>query len=203
MLFTSGTNAGKSTSITDYTITGGVFTFATTGTVVAGVTYTASQYDRNDVVRAINQALQECGVTVDTDSSLTGDSSTMEFTLPSGVSDVRRVLIGTSINYKWTEVDGKLIFDSAPGSDTINIYYAKYPAVVILDAHVLPIRANPLRLKWTAVYYALFNRVLYAGNDAVNLKDALTMAQTRMTELNAKMPNKLIPYDPHYSGMWK
>lgn len=114
----SGTHADKILTITDFATTTGVVTFATlTGAIAAGVRYaiTTNKFPWDQVVSAIQRALDQTWVT-DLDSTLVGDGSTLEFTLPTGVSNISRVELydGTSkmVSSHCKEThDGKLRFD--------------------------------------------------------------------------------------------
>lgn len=203
IFFGSGNNAYKSAKVTNSTSSTGTISFGTqTGACASGDGYTLTLFDRYELVRAINQALQECGSYIDVDSSLTGDNTTTEFTLPDGVADIRRVRVGENINYNWTAVDGTLIFDSAPTSDKLYIFYVAQPGTVTLDADVMPPTMNIIRLKWTAAYYALYNRMMFSGNDAGYLKDAVTMATQQKMTLEQRFPMKLMQPDPKHNGVW-
>lgn len=125
IFFLTGTNAGKYTMVTDYDGTTGTFTFSTMAAVVSGVLYEAcalsSGANMYDIITAINQALFELGdiptlIDYDDDNTLISDTDAEEYTLPTGVQNVRKMWVAgaTSSPYKWknfthfSENDGML-----------------------------------------------------------------------------------------------
>lgn len=125
----SGDHAGKVFKVTGHV--GNTLTFATVvGAIAAGVRYSVARglFPWEQQINAIQQALDLTWVT-GYDGSLSGDGSTLEFTLPAGVSDVYDVRLGTrkAISTHWVERQGKLVFESnryAPYSgDVIHVYH--------------------------------------------------------------------------------
>lgn len=120
IFFLSGTHAGKYATVTNFSA--GVVTFATMTTSVGTARYAIidKTFPINDIIKSCNAAIQDDIVKVTgTDQTLTGDGSTVVFTLPTGVEDVKAVEFvdtGTTPyrvtpNHRWKERNGELIFD--------------------------------------------------------------------------------------------
>ena len=180
IFFLSGTHAGKYAVVTNFTQ--GIVTFATMGTSVGTARYAIIDrtFPINDILKSINAALQDDAAKVTgTDETLTGDGSTVEFTLPTGISDVKEVeFVNTSANpdyvtknFHWNERNGKLIFDPNPGlisttgsylsayappnGDTIRIIYRKPHDEVTTYSDVIDTELNETWLKLRAAEEAL------------------------------------------------
>jgi hypothetical protein len=161
----SGTQANKILAITDFATTTGLCTFASLGgvnTIAAADRYAIARasYPWDQIVSAIERALASTWVT-GLDSTLTGatggDGTTLEFTLPTGVYDVKRVELQDSsdatsekrVSTHWREThNGKLRFDygySPYDGDTIHIYYRdQHPD---LTAYTVTI-SNEINVEW-------------------------------------------------------
>lgn len=160
----SGTHAGKVFTVTDFTSSTGTVTFATvTGAIAAGVRYAIARasYPWDQVVSAIERALESTWVT-GTDSTLEGDGETLEFTLPAGVYDIKRVEFedtavansGRTVSSHWKETStGKLRYDYgyAPrDGDTIHIHYRAAHAALTDYTVTISNEINIEWLKWAA-----------------------------------------------------
>lgn len=93
-------------------------------------------FDLDDLIEAINSVLYRYPILA-VDTSLTWDSNTMDYEIPEGVSDIRRVQIANTmgngtytISHCWTEdKDGHLRFHTSQGlynqGGEMQIYYRK------------------------------------------------------------------------------
>jgi hypothetical protein len=113
----SGTHTGKALPILGYASSKVTFTSLGLVPVAVNDRYALMRgvYPWNQIVTAIVQALDSTHVT-GTDATLTGDGSTLEFTIPTGVYNIKRVeFIRDSaerlVSNHWREVSGKLRFD--------------------------------------------------------------------------------------------
>ena len=126
IFFLSGALANKWAVVTAYATK--VFTFATqTSSPGAGAVYSAvgPNYPVQNIVAAVNAALAQMGDVLQVDETATTVASQEEYSLPTGVANVRRVEVAqaTSSPYnwktlsRWDESNGKIIFPSkfAPG----------------------------------------------------------------------------------------
>lgn len=166
----SGTHAGEVYLITDFATTTGTVTFAAvTGAIVSGVRYsiTRNTYPWDQIVSAIQRALDSTWIT-GIDSTLEGDGETLEFTLPTGVYDVKRVEFedtaatngGRKNSTHWRETStGKLRFDygHAPiDGYTIHVYYRDQHAELTSSTVVISNEINVEWLKWAAAQELLW-----------------------------------------------
>jgi len=144
-------------------------TSANTTAGVAGPRYSVARpvYTYNQIKSAINEALSETYVEEE-DDTLVGDGETLEFTLPAGVQDVKRVeLEDTSFtgyqpeSHHWKERAGKLRFDYgyAPDDDrVIHVFYrADHEELTDYDDEVDP----EINIKWLT-YKAAEKLLLWA-----------------------------------------
>lgn len=166
----SGTHAGEIYTVTDFTTSTGTVTFAAvTGAIAAGVRYSIARnsYPWDQIVSAIQRALDSTWVT-GIDSTLEGDGETLEFTLPTGVYDVKRVEFedtavthgGRKNSTHWRETStGKLRFDYgyAPiDGYTIHVYYRDQHAELTDYSVVISNEINVEWLKWAAAQELLW-----------------------------------------------
>lgn len=214
LFFISGTNAETTKIITDYANAARCFYFDTTGNVVAGVRYAACRntYNRGDLLRAVNQALGEIGELTQHDDTLDVIADTEEYTLPAGIRNVVKVEVGldTTAPYGWMpyrywmETNGSLIFapGRAPATEDmpVRLWYNAQHALVNADTDVISDYINPLRLTWTAAYYAALNRARIVERDDPILLETLKMITARMVEMAAKYPIRNMHKQTRLSG---
>jgi hypothetical protein len=163
----SGTNSGKVLTVTGNPSNKLNFA-AITDSIAAGDRYSVARpiYPYNQIVSAIHQALDETYVEGE-DATLTGDGTTLEFTLPSGVWDIKKVRIEHASypeeNYfsaHWKEQGGKIKFDYgyAPDDDySIRLYFRdQHPQLTAatseidaeIDTNWLKYKASEALLLW-------------------------------------------------------
>lgn len=204
LFIASGTNNLETTiPVTAYTNSSRTFTFAALGSAInAGQRYevTRLQYQRADLLEAVNQALQEIGTVTQKNDTLMSIASTEEYTLPTGVVNVVRVEVaanssapyGWAANSRWIERGGSLIFDTGKSPSTasrmIRLWYNATPAPVLNDSDVISDYVPRERLAWTAAYYATLGRTLQVGKDDPNLKNMAALFAARLQEMAVRYP---------------
>lgn len=144
----SGTYAGRVIPITTHFGNKVSWTTALAGAAGTGILFTVAPrvYPLTTIRSAIMQALWDTYVETE-NTSLTGDGETLEFTLPSGVFDVKRVRIQhateeTDKYYSnhWREKNGKIKFDYgfAPEDDytIVLIHRDEHPVLSAYNTEV-------------------------------------------------------------------
>jgi len=207
----SGNNIGKSAVITDYASASWTWTFATlTLLCAAGDLYSvcSAAYPRSSLIGAINQALLEMGKVTTKNTSLTGLATTWEYTLPAGVSNLTRVVVGVSpnysINYFWEEVGGKLRFANGYQpqlADEIILYYAGAHAVLALDADVVNAMIPIEQLEWLGALYAMRARINLVGGNDTRLQGKIIEATQRTETLKTQFLPRFGPKDPRLAAL--
>jgi hypothetical protein len=169
---TSGTNAGKSRAVTDFTDSSDTLTFAAfTGNIVSGVTYEVADGNfvtYQDLRQAVNLALREIGKVLEApDETLTTVADQITYDLPAGVADVTHVYVVTDIgeateeqylSSHWEERQGQLFFDKGkePAADlTLRIYYRVFHSELTADADELDTQVDDQYLVYLAARHAL------------------------------------------------
>jgi len=136
LFITSGSNSGAIRTVSTFIENKFTWTDAFTTPISAGVTYAAvnETFPRFVLSQGINEVLQNTYITL-IDETLVTVAEQEDYTLPTGVNDVRRVEIATNdtapYTYKpshyWEEMNGTLRFyTNAPGDDAkkIRLFYA-------------------------------------------------------------------------------
>lgn len=167
----SGTHLGKALYVTGYD--NHTLTFATqTGAIVSGDRFAVMRgiYPFNQIVTAVNQALEFTHVNAE-DATLIGDGATLEFTLPTGVFNVKRVQFGRNTEIltsnHWRETGTKLRFDYgyAPvDGDTIRIVYRSLHNELSASSDVISNEIDREWLKFKAAEQLLWWGVSVYGN---------------------------------------
>ena len=191
--FNSGDLDGKTAVITDFDSATGTFTFpAQTSVVASGISYSAAgpTYSREDLVASINQALTSIGPlpTIYENVGFITVEDQEEYTLPTGVSNVKKVFIASSLvapfgwaeNTGWFENNGSLWFDMEIPSTAamlIRLYYEEPHAEVSLDADAISDALHPDLIIWTAANNAVLNRAGVAENSEPFTKEMISYTQ--------------------------
>jgi len=216
--FLSGNNAGKTAIITDWDLATKTFTFVTPGAACAAADRYAvipRDYPRHQLRQAINLALQEIGPLPARNLALTTVADQLEYTLPTGVYNVKKVEVQESTdtdsdfypNYHWEEMasEGKLKFDPgyAPG-ETGNVirltYQTKQYTELTSDTSTISDHIEVERVVWPAAVHALRWRSGQTHNDEPWLTSRLNEALAQ-AEQAKRIPIPRVPKDPHL-GMW-
>ena len=203
-----GDNAGLCVKVTTHI--GDPLTLNTTLTdaIAAGDEYAVapgSLFPLNELKAAVMQALQDQPVML-TDGSLTTAEDTLRYTLPDGVSDVRRVAyIDDDDSYKvvldWYEIGNELVFYSQPEADLdLVLFYAGRHSWKELDEHIdgsVPTNW----LKWAAVVKLYRNYIVKFRKDnptALELFNEGKMEEARTIAANRNTELRLLPREGRY-----
>ncbi len=204
--FLSGDNANKSTRITDYANTNGVFTFATQANAIAnGDKYVAipAPYNRSSLISAINSALEDLGNVGDYDILTISETEQEEYTLPDGVSGLTDVEYPNSDDDTeepfewltmpyWDELNGKLVipFKHMPLCSYVRIWYNAPHGDVDEDDDDIHNGVHKLTLAWTAVYYAVSRRMNKSESSDPKTQNLLSISAAEKERLKSLHPNK-------------
>lgn len=190
--FRSGNNINKSAAITGWTNSTGTFAFATqSGACAAGNLYSAcpTDYSRDALINAINQALRVIGGIPQQNSALTTVDQQLEYTLPDGVYNVLRVEIAINTtapihyttHYRWEEDSGKIRFTPGmepEGNDyTIRLTYLPRPTEQSEDDDTIDDLIPLELLVKTAAVEALKWRYMRTGGQDESIRRQYEQAQ--------------------------
>lgn len=169
-------------------------TFATQSTPAAeGTVYSVVSpvYTTGEIKQAVLGVLRTRPAEY-VDETLTVTSGTTEYTLPSGVRSVRRVLVDGVVNQHWREVNGELVFGEthAPTTGTLTLIYC-VPQGDIAYVTEITSTYDLDWLKWTAVVNLLRTRMNRVENDKPILTELMNEAKTE--EMNAMRRAKALP----------
>ena len=205
----SGTYINTSKRITGYANTTGTITFtpACAGAVPADVYYSVSNANREALVQAINQALLFMGEYTTLDETLTVTDNATEYTLPTGVSNVKRIETYTTSSAPygfnpittWREMGGKIYLPyelAYTAGLKLRIYYNKFHDHVHADTDTINDNYNLKRLAWTAAFHYYLNKMQYSGNSDERENILLTIAQQQAERLRVSFPVNHIERDP-------
>ena len=208
----SGTHADEIYQVTDFATTTGTVTFAAvTGAIAAGVRYAIARnsYPWDQIVSAIQRALDQTWVT-GIDSTLAGDGETLEFTLPTGVYNVKRVEFsdtavthgGRKNSTHWRETSaGTLRFDygHAPiDGYTIHVYYRDQHAELTASTVAISNEINAEWLKWAAAQELLWWGVsMYGQQVEYRIEERMNKV---MGMLKGKSPRREPDFIVHTAG---
>lgn len=169
--FISGDLAGKTAVVTDWANSTKTFTFATQSSAPGAskrYAYCDRDWPRDLLRQAVNMALQTIGgvTTQYTDATFITVQNQMAYTLPTGVYNVKRVEVATSltapydyaIHHNWTETPTQIIFHEGfqivREGYLIRLTYEALPGELDDDADTIDDRIHPDLLKWTAAVNA-------------------------------------------------
>lgn len=199
--FLSGANAGKSAVLTDYDLATHTFTFAAQSAACAATNRYAvmdANYPREALVAALNTALLMIGPVDMVDDTLFVVADQEEYTLPSGMNNIKRVQAAGSLTapYQWGtplrhwyEKNGTLYIDafSVPGLTTnaqIRLIGEKYHPRVWADTDSVTEAVRLENIAVEAAYYAALTRSGYNENSSDDTKSTLD----RLEKLRAMNP---------------
>jgi hypothetical protein len=213
---TSGTYSGLVALVTFQDGEGNItFTPAAGGVIASGVTYSIAPatFNRSALKIAGNMAMISEEYMLK-DDTLTTVATQEEFTLPTGVKNIRRVQIATATaapykwetNFGWEELNGTLIFDTwaAPGASgfKIRIWYVGVPTE-IAEATEINTGIDLDHMMWKTVeklwrdVLEMKNRDVPVAPDLFNeAKANIEMAKTRAGAMTT------IARDPKLNGDW-
>jgi hypothetical protein len=138
---------------------------------------------------------------VSKDDTLVVDSTQYEYTLPSGVSNVYRIEVGTtssapydfSPSYYWFENGGMIVFDSnkAPSTSGMKIrvwYRTPHPAPTSYSSSIAS-GVNLDWLRWASVVVVYRDYISKVGNDDPIAIQFLNQALVKVKEVRDTMKN--------------
>lgn len=206
---TDGLDNNKTRLITNTVQSLGYITFtpALERSVVSGVYYSASNANREALCQAVNQALLFMGEYTMIDESMTVISEATEYTLPTGISNIKRMEVytnnatpyGFNPIMTWREIGGKIYLPAEINHSagyTIRLYYNVFHGEVNTDDDIISDNYNLKRLAWTATYMYLLNRMQYSGNSDERENMLLANAQQQAQRLANAFPVGHIERDP-------
>jgi hypothetical protein len=205
--FKSGNLADYSARITDYDEANKKYTFEE----VLALKSTAQDdkyavlnaiVPRRILIQAVNVALEEMGEVGNVDESLTTVTNQVEYSLPTGVRNIKKVRVATATSepygwdksYQWDEYDDKLVFDenNIPGSDgyIIQLFYNAPHAALDSDGDTINGRIPVVWLRWEAAVHAF--KIMY-GDSPSNpvVVDKLSLALKQQAEMRARYMGRL------------
>jgi len=203
--FTGGTIFFKTSKlfakVLKFEQTTGKISFLASTAITADEPYSVTNTDPYALIEAVNSALTHMGTYTKVDETLSSDTTSTEYTLPSGVSNLVRVEYSVDDSYSpqlsWREIEGKLYtYTPFKTAGTIRLYYnTLHPYVedaddVISDAY------NYNRLAWTAVYMFQFQRLQLTGNYSEKETSLMSLAQREAEKLARAFPVHHLERDP-------
>lgn len=205
----SGTYAGQTRQVSSYAENKLNWTTAFAAAIASGVRYAAvdPDYPYAEMVKAINNALDEIGPVLGVDTSLPVTSTKAKYTLPTGVSNVRKVVVydpNDETNYYESnhkgEEAGMLVFDAGwqPTTDGwyLKLYYPVAHPDLAGDTDPINWGVDIERLKWTAAVELLRWGLRQYGDDERKipqfLQDAIQNRDALSRRFNKGLPNVVI-----------
>jgi len=170
----------------------GTLTFATQTAPVTSATCYAlvnPEFTVNEIKQAVLSILRQRPVEY-VDETMTAASGTLEYTLPAGVSGIRRMIVDGTINQHWREQNGELVFLKAPADGVISIYYYIPQGTIALTTTVNA-KYDYDWLKWSAVVNLLRMKVQRVHKDNPILMELLNEAKTE--EQKARAASRPLP----------
>lgn len=193
----SGTNSGKVLTVTGNPSNKLNFA-ALTDAIAAGDRYSVARpiYPYNQIVSAIHQALDETYVEGE-NATLTGDGTTLEFNLPTGVWDVKKVRIENAaypencyFSNHWKEQSGKIKFDYGypPDDDySIRLYFRdQHPQLTAATSEIdSEIDTNWLKYK-AAEYLLNWGMGVYKAAAEYRIEERMNLVLAQQKKLTAR-----------------
>lgn len=192
--------------ISDYAGTTSTFTWvgATSPAVAAAVKYCAltSEFNIESLKNAVNQAMRnEIGKVMMIDETTTVVAEQIEYDLPTGVTDIRRIETGDStdgwtIHRGWREEGAHLQFiNDIPTEGSIKIHYAAVPAELTALTDAINTGIDRQYLVAAATFYASQWRKNRANGSEQNNKDNYSMYMSEMARMRMANTKRLMPKD--------
>jgi len=209
----SGNNEKTTRTITDFVSSTHTVTVGTawSNAIIAGVRYAITEARREDLVQAINAALEEIGEYTQVDTSLVVVDNQTEYTLPAGVHNVVRVevAVSTSADYDyikvfdWSEINGYLYFDGEmnfAAGRTIRIFYNAIHEAVDADTDTVSEDIPLPMIAGLAAYHYFWQQ--FVNNKNLGVKDEALMAKAENDRANAltRYTVNKIHRDPKHGG---
>jgi len=213
----SGTYSGVASRISAYSENTITVPSTVGGAIVAGVQYAVAppKYSFDQMQVALQRAIDEMGEAVTYDATLVVLASTHVYTLPTGVSGVKRVEVATSAdspytyapNYYWEENGGYLYFDPKKAPTTagmkIRLWYRSPHASLSAYSTVVSPNVNMEWLKWMAVVNVYRDNISQTGKDDPVIIELLNQAMAKEREMRDRRHNTfnyVQGIDPKYAS---
>jgi hypothetical protein len=211
----SGLNDGLCDVIKTFSENTITLTSTLTAVIASGIEYAVAtaEYPKHKIKQAVLSALRLAPV-LKTDDTLVVIANTEEYTLPTGVVNIKRVEVATSnaapygfiINHFWKEWNGKLVFDSGK-EPTASGYIIRlwYEAVhgEIAETGSISTSIDQNWLKWAAAVFLYRDQIKKIQKDNPTNLDLLNEAKTLEAEAkrNAKKYQLVsMTIDPKLAG---
>lgn len=194
----SGTHAGKVLLVTGHRSNG--LTFASLGVtaIAAGNRYAVARavYPYERIKQAVMQALDDTHIDAE-DATLIGDGTTLEFTLPAGVYDVKEVWVENTTNENdnfrsshWKEKNGKIRFDYgyAPEDDRVlRVKYRDQHAELVDYDDEIDSGINTEWLRFAAARYLLdWGMGIYKAQAEYRIEERMNLVLERLKTLSPR-----------------
>ncbi len=216
VFFLSGALAGKTAIITDWDLNTGTLTFpAQSAAPGSGADYALldKKYRRQALVAGLNSALAELGPFLAHDDTLVTVEDQVDYTLPAGVYDVRRVQIATiatapydweAPNRYWVEDAGTLRFHDGHlpnmAGMPIRIYFEDPHDRVSEDTDSVTNEVNPDLLATLAAIIAARRRAGLAGSSDPEPEKVIALIAPTYQMLRVKHPIRRMKKDSRWPG---
>lgn len=214
LIMLTGDAAGKTIPITANDQTAYKISFANISPLVIdyGDQYVIipPKYTRTALLEGINTALRYLGGVLQANTTMVTVADQEQYDLPAGVYNLKRVEFSrdTTTPFKympphhwWIEWEGKLVLSAhKPQTDGlgIRIWYEAPHADVRYDTDTITDAIYPMRLAWTAAFFAAMTRAGLAENAEPNTKETREIA-SQMRILESRHPIRSIARDPRWS----
>ena len=195
----------------------GTFTLTATlaGAIVAGITYAVanSEYPKYKLKQAVLSALRFAPI-LKTNDTLTVTADTEEYSLPSGVSNVKRVDVAGSLtapyafvpNLHWKEWNGKLFFESGKEPSgtglIIRLWYEGAHGEIAESGSILS-SVDMNWLKWTSaafLYRDLIKKIQKDNPTDIDLLNEAKAFEAEAKQNAARGELISMPSDPKIAG---
>jgi len=203
--FTGGTLFFKTSKlfakILKFEQTTGKISFLASTAITADEPYSVTNTDPYALIEAVNSALTHMGTYTKVDETLSSDTTSTEYTLPTGVSNLVRVEYSVDDSYSpqlsWREIEGKLYtYTPFKTAGTIRLYYNTLHSYVEEADDEISDAYNYNRLAWTATYMFQFHRLQLTGNYSEKETSLMSLAQREAEKLARAFPVHHLERDP-------
>jgi len=212
LFLTSGTVADKTAVVSDFVSTTRTVTIPTLSplAVAAGINYILlnSNYARAEMVGAVNSALTEIGPYLQNNDTLDTSTTTAVYTLPAGVTKVKRVDIAANTtepyeftpSLDWREVGAYLELGTIPDTAglTIRVWYEQPHAAVSADTDTIDTDLDTARVIWSAAYHLALRLASRPEGADDKLMDFMKMAQVQTQRFSVERPTPRMSRTPIY-----
>ena len=213
----SGTYISKTRAVKSYIPNTLTFQSTLAGAIISGVKYAVAppRFTKEVMIMGVNMALADMGRYVQTDETLTTDSTIESYDIPAGVSELKKVEVAGSDEepysyspkYQWFEQKDQLVFQpgKAPTTDDykIRLWYIGSHAEVYEDTDAIQGVVDREWLKWAAIVHIYRDIITIEHKDNIVDVELMNEAIKREETIKATMWKKLqrhMDRTPIYSG---